>query len=204
MGMNEKCMDMNEKWVMADDANDYLSADEYIDFGDKVIQALARQLKGNNDKETIENTFKFVRDKITHSRDAHREETPAKASDVLQLKTGLCWAKSNLLAALLRANEIPCGIMYQRLPWNHGTAFCIHALNAVCFNNCWIRIDARGNRPGVDAQFDPPLEKVAFDANRPGCIDYQNIYAHPSPKLMNLLETSESLSQVCADMPDTF
>ena len=40
---------------------------------------------------------------------------PKKASDVLLNKTGICWTKSCLLAALLRTNGIPSGISYQLL-----------------------------------------------------------------------------------------
>ncbi len=44
-----------------------------------------------------------VRDNIHHSRDYKDEITTYKASDVLKYKTGWCYAKSHLWAALLRA-----------------------------------------------------------------------------------------------------
>lgn len=37
------------------------------------------------------------------------------ASDVLQHRSGICYAKSNLLAALLRKEGIPTRFCYQRL-----------------------------------------------------------------------------------------
>ena len=68
---------------------------------------------------------------------------------------GICWAKSNLFAALLRANNIPAGICYQRLTLGDtpDTGYCIHALNAVYIKsiNKWIRLDARGNKNGINA-----------------------------------------------------
>lgn len=38
-----------------------------------------------------------------------------RASDVLRRGTGLCFAKAHLLAALLRAVGVPCGLCYQVL-----------------------------------------------------------------------------------------
>ena len=55
----------------------------------------------------------------------------------------------------------------------------------------WIRLDARGNKKGVDAQFDLQTEKLAFVV-RTNMVeaDYRTIYAKPSDKLMNVLENN--------------
>ena len=55
------------------------------------------------------------------------------ASDALKNKTGICWIKSFLLAALLRANQIPSGISYQLLTRadDASDGYMIHALNTV-------------------------------------------------------------------------
>jgi len=67
---------------------------------------------------------------------------------VLKYKTGYCYAKSHLLAALLRANNIPAGLCYQRLTIeNDMLPYCLPALNAVYLPKYgWYRIDARGNK----------------------------------------------------------
>lgn len=113
--------------------------------------------------------------------------------EVLEQGVGICWAKANLLAALLRACGIPVGICYQRLTLGDvpETGFCIHALNAVYIKslNRWIRLDARGNKTGVDAQFDLEQERLAFPVRKDlGEVDYGIVYANPSDKLMQLLE----------------
>ena len=42
----------------------------------------------------------------------------------------ICYAKSHLLAGLLRANGIPAAFVYQRLRLNDdGPLFCLHGLN---------------------------------------------------------------------------
>jgi transglutaminase-like putative cysteine protease len=86
-----------------------------------------------------------------------------RASEVLQHKTGYCFAKSHLLAALLRANQIPVGFCYQRLSIDdNGAPYSLHGFNAVYFPEVgWYRVDARGNKEGVTAQFTPPQEQLA-------------------------------------------
>ena len=138
---------------------DYLKKSEYIDFDNKIIAEKAKELKkaSNDDISLIKNTYEFVRDEINHSWDAKDSRITAKASEVLKEGVGICWAKSNLLAALLRYNGIPTGICYQKLTLgaSKGTKFCIHALNVVYIKSLdkWIRLDARGNKKNVDAQF---------------------------------------------------
>ncbi len=108
--------------------------------------------------------FEFVRDSIKHSWDYQLNPVTCKASDVLLYGTGYCYAKSHLLAALLRANHIPAGLCYQRLTIeNDVPPYCLHGLNAVYLKqHGWYRMDARGNKAGVNAEFVPPIEKLAF------------------------------------------
>ena len=88
------------------------------------------------------------RDEIQHCMDFRRLEVTCRASEVLEAGTGFCYAKSHLLAALLRANSIPAGFCYQRLSidgvW---PPFSLHGFNAVWLPDFgWYRIDARGNK----------------------------------------------------------
>ncbi|MCG2991451.1 transglutaminase-like domain-containing protein, partial [Escherichia coli] len=53
--------------------------------------------------EKVKTAFEFVRDRISHSWDIQSTRVTCKASEVLKYKEGICYAKSNLLAALLRA-----------------------------------------------------------------------------------------------------
>ena len=66
--------------------------------------------KSNSSLDYIKKAYEFVRDEIPHSWDIGTEVVSRKASDVLLNKTGICWTKSCLLVALLRANCIPAGI----------------------------------------------------------------------------------------------
>jgi len=95
-------------------------------------------------------TYEYVRDRISHSWDIQNALITWKASAVLEKKHGLCYAKSHLLAALLRANGIPAGMCYQylRLDGTQQSELILHGLNAVHFASIgrWVRLDARGNK----------------------------------------------------------
>src|SRR5512135_2957192 len=153
----------------------YLGSSEFINWKHPDITAKASELSAgcNSKTEIAKRCFEFVRDEIRHSRDFSMNPVTCRASDVLLHKTGYCYAKSHLLAALLRANGIPAGLCYQRLSKNDdGPPYCLHGLNAVYLpESGWYRIDARGNKPGVDAQFTPPVEKLAFSIVNAGEID---------------------------------
>ena len=155
-------------------------------------------------EEIARSCFEFVRDEIKHSKDYQLNPVTCKASAVLLYKTGYCYSKSHLLAALLRANGIPAGICYQRLTIDDNRPpFCIHALNAVYLPLIgWYRIDARGNKPGVDAQFIPPIEKLAFPIMVEGEADLPGIWHEPLPQVIKVLRSSKSFQEVADNLPD--
>ena len=140
--------------------DEYLRPTEVMDCDHPEVRHLARALAdGVSDPTAIaKRSFEWVRDEIRHSGDFQVNQPTCAASEVLRHKAGWCYAKSHLLAALLRANGIPAGLCYQRLAMDGGThRFMLHGLNAVLLPEFgWYRIDPRGNKPGVDARFDPP------------------------------------------------
>ncbi|MGN6087356.1 transglutaminase-like domain-containing protein [Trinickia sp.] len=184
----------------------YLSSSEYIDFEAPEVQALARHLatEAASETELVRLAFEFVRDEIRHSVDFKLNPVTCKASDVLRHKTGYCYAKSHLLAALLRANGIPTGLCYQRLSIAGGDApYCLHGLNAVYLKEWgWYRVDARGNKPGVNAQFQPPREALAFPIVAPAERDLPEIWAEPLPVVVDALSRYDTYEQVLANLPD--
>ncbi|MDO9491038.1 transglutaminase domain-containing protein [Acetobacterium sp.] len=135
----------------------FLQATDIIDFHHLAIQNKAQQLfpTGMNDVEKTRTAFEFVRDEVPHTFDCNAQMITAKASDVLIHQTGICHAKANLLAALLRSQEIPTGFCFQHITLadDDSLGYCVHAYNAVFIEKNWIRLDARGNKPGVNAQF---------------------------------------------------
>ena len=184
----------------------YLGAGTWIDADHPDVAATARRLAAGagSEADIVRACFAFVRDEIAHSADVRRGPVTCSASSVLRNGVGFCYAKSHLLAALLRANGIPAGLCYQRLATGDSAApYCLHGLNAVYLADVgWYRLDPRGNKAGMDARFDPPREALAFAANGPGEGDLPGILAEPLPVVTGVLERCGSYQEVLACLPD--
>ncbi len=185
---------------------EFLASSNFIDWEQPKVLAKAKQLAAglDNVNEIARSCFHYVRDEIKHSWDYQLNPVTCKASDVLEHKTGYCYAKSHLLAALLRANKIPTGLCYQRLTiQNNKPPFSLHGLNAVYLPNYgWYRIDARGNKTGVEAEFCPPIEKLAFPIAVDGEADLPEVWAEPLPEVVKVLENSSNFQEVADNLPD--
>ena len=85
---------------------DYLIETPSIDYMNPLIRDKVRTLmdQSEDDLDYIKRSYIFVRNDIPHSWDIKTEVVSRTASDVLKNKTGICWTKSLLLAALLRAD----------------------------------------------------------------------------------------------------
>lgn len=185
---------------------EFLESSKYIDWSHPEVAVKAASLSaGSSDKLTVaKSCFEFVRDEIRHSWDHKMNPVTCKASEVLRHRTGYCYAKSHLLAALLRANGIPAGLCYQRLTIsNDGPSFSLHGLNAIYLEQFgWHRIDARGNKQGVRAEFCPPTEKLAFPIIADGEADLPEIWPEPLQVVVRVLESCQDYLQVSDNLPD--
>ena len=185
---------------------EYLQNTEIIDWQNPSILKLADRLaREKESKEEIARAcFEWVRDEIKHSCDYQMNPVTCKALDVLEHQTGYCYAKSHLLAALLRANKIPAGFCYQRLSvFDNGAPYSLHGLNAVYLDKYgWYRIDPRGNKSGVNARFTPPQEQLAFALNFTEEVDCQKIFAEPLDIVVNTLEKYNDWNEVLHNLPD--
>jgi len=187
---------------------EFLQESELVDFSTPNVQAMAENLAYglSSDLEIARECFLYVRDEIRHSGDFQDDITTLKASEVLKHKTGWCYAKSILLAALLRANSIPTGFCYQRLSCGEykDDVYCLHGLNAIYLKEYgWYRVDARGNKEGVDAQFNPPHEKLAFELQEHE-VDLKDIYEKPLAVVVEALLTNDTYAKMINNFPDIF
>lgn len=184
----------------------YFAASEVIDWDHPQVMEKAKQLAaGSADAHEIAlRCFSWVRDEIRHSFDepyAADARVGCSASEVLGLGHGICYAKSHLLAALLRANGIPAGFDYQRLH-DDKLDFCLHGFNTVWLPpHGWYRIDARGNTNGIDARFDPPQERLAFSSAARGEIDYRLNLPRPLPEVVRALRNSGRVDELGKALP---
>jgi transglutaminase-like putative cysteine protease len=184
----------------------FLKSTDIINWTHPAVSAKAKELaQGCTDKQKIaRRCFEWVRDAIQHSHDFRRNPVTCTASEVLTAGTGYCYAKSHLLAALLRANGIPAGLCYQRLSIDDaGPPYSLHGLNAVHLPEFgWYRLDSRGNKPGVDAQFTPPVERLAFQLNFPEERSFPEILPGPLPVVVTALRTHSTWDELYKHLPD--
>ncbi|WP_255988869.1 transglutaminase-like domain-containing protein [Chitinolyticbacter albus] len=176
----------------------YLQDSEVLDFTHPAVAALAVALRRDTVQASAQAAFEWVRDEIVHCNDAGREEVPVSASETLAIGTGFCFAKSHLLVALLRANGIAAGLCYQRLTVDGPTPpHCLHGLVAIALpEHGWYRCDPRGNtRPGVNAQFTPGVERLAYPVLHAGECLYPGIHAQPLPELVAYLRSISAVSE---------
>jgi transglutaminase-like putative cysteine protease len=112
---------------------------------------------------------------------------------VLSEGVGLCYAKSNLLAAILRSQGVPAGLCYQRLG-DPDDGYVLHGLVAVHLNGAWHRQDPRGNKVGIDAQFSRGTEQLAYviDENK-GERDYPRLYVSAVDEVVNALQDADDI-----------
>jgi len=186
----------------------YLEATEIIDYNNIEIQHLAKALAEgcSTDVAIAKKCYEWVRDEIRHSGDHKDDITTCKASDVLKYKTGWCYAKAHLLAALLRANVIPTGFCYQRLSCSEylPDIYCLHGLNWIYLKEYgWYRVDARGNKEGVNAQFIPPYEQLAFRPQE-NEYDLNDNLVEPLEVVVQTLKQYQSYDEMICHFPDVF
>jgi len=194
----------------SDDLSEYLASDKIIDWQTPAIRQMALELTRSLSDETAKARclYEWVRDTILHSNDAGLDIVTCTASDVLHHGTGICFAKSHLLAALLRAVNIPAGFCYQvlRLDPPVDNEPVLHGFNAIYLASLdkWIRVDARGNFNGINAQFDIKKEQLAF-AMDPLADEfiYEAIFAAPVSSVVNRLKMYDTISELWQDLPSS-
>lgn len=183
--------------------DEYLRATDVIDWNHPAVMQLAKELGNGSTLEVAQRCYEWVRDNVRHSYDYKLNPVTCSASEVLAARTGYCYAKSHLLAALLRANGIPAGFSYQRITAYDDYTFCLHGLNSIYLPEFgWYRVDSRGNKAGVNAQFVPPVERLAFKPAIEGEKDFTEVWADPLPEVVKALRTYQTYDALAEHLPD--
>ena len=189
---------------------DYLKCTPIVDWKTPAVIAQTQAITYGltHDVAKARALFAWVRDTIPHSRDIGSDVVTCTASEVLEQRTGLCYAKSHLLAAMLRCAGIPAGCCYQvfrrNLPY-HGLA--LHGLNGLYLASLsqWVRVDARGNTGTIDAQFSLTEEKLAFPIDpQQGEFLYETIYTDLALEVVAVLRGFTHLHALWPHLPLPF
>jgi transglutaminase-like putative cysteine protease len=196
--------------IMDSQLTAYLEETSVINYSHPAIQKQVQLFKqtGKTKLEQIDLAFQFARDRIQHSFDS-KEVCPVTitASDTLEKKEGICFAKAHLLAAFLRALNIPTGFCYQKVT-RKGTVesgYALHGLNAVYIEEVdkWVRLDPRGNKPGVYSEFRMEEEILAYTLHSElGEIDYPYIFAKPLNSVVYAMEISNDSIELFNNRPE--
>ena len=194
--------------LYSNEPDEYLNHDSVIDYDNKSIIEMADMLfkKADHELDFIRKAYEFVRDNIKHSADINEDEITCAASEVLKAGHGICFAKSHLLAALLRCKSVPTGFCYQKLILDDETApvLIYHGLNAVYIKDYkkWIRLDARGNKIGVNAQFSIETEQLAFPIRSElGEVDSLVVYPNPDIEVLRKLRRYKTRTELWKNLP---
>lgn len=79
----------------------------------------------------------------------------------------------------------------------------LHGLNALYLKDFgWYRVDARGNKKSINAEFSPPLEQLAFKVNTSHEIDFHEILNEPLSIVITALQTYRSFEESLKHLPD--
>ncbi|WP_433593174.1 transglutaminase-like domain-containing protein [Nocardia sp. CA-145437] len=175
----------------------YLAGDSIVEVDHPAVRELGNELRSGADGEAefARGAFAWVRDNVAHSYDARDSRVTLRASEVLEQRVGLCYAKSHLLAAVLRGQGIPTALCYQRL--THGDGHVLHGLVAVYLDGAWHRQDPRGNRVDISAEFSLAEERLAFPVDpRLGEVDYPELYRTPAQSIVDTLSKATDILAV--------
>lgn len=175
----------------------YLRGGPVIQLDDPAVRSLAHDLRRDapEDVEFAGTAFDWVRDEVGHSFDVGDPRVTLTAGEVLRERVGLCYAKSHLLAALLRVGGIPTGLCYQRL--THGDSHVLHGLVAVYLHGTWHRQDPRGNKDGVTAAFSLTDERLAGPVDPAlGEIDYPQVMVSPAASVVRVLSSTTNVLSI--------
>jgi transglutaminase-like putative cysteine protease len=199
-----------ELFLSSENMHDYLEETEIINYRHpSILKKIEEfQQKGKNKLEWAHLAFDFVRDEIQHSFDKESSLVTISSSNTLENREGICFAKAHLLAAFLRGMDIPSGFCYQRVT-RKGTpdsGYALHGLNALYLDeiNSWIRVDPRGNKPGVNSEFSIQHEKLAYPIRTElDEIDYPIIYSKPLDKVILSMQHAADCKELFFSRPES-
>jgi len=182
----------------------FLAFSAVVDGDHPDVRRLAETIGRKDPLTTIQAAYQLVRDEFAHSYDIGATDVSVSASDVVRNGHGICFAKSHLLAGLLRASGIPAGLCYQKLArTDRGPGgSCLHGLNAVWLEGSWRRLDPRGNKPTTELPFDPNYERLAYTIEiTRGERDYPDVFSEPLRCVLLALSGSDTVAELDRNLP---
>lgn len=193
----------------SDDLGRYLEDTITIDWQTPIVSERATALLAGCDtpEARVEALFRFVRDEIADAVETPDAPLACSASQVLHAGAGLDYAKSHLLAALLRFAGVPTGFCYARLvDPEHPGRFVLRGSNAIWWapGACWVPLDASDGRgaAAVSVRFAPPWQLPTLPDPGRGEGFLPAILRRPPRRIIDLLERAPDLAAALRGRPD--
>lgn len=191
--------------------SDYLTeVQPAIVFSTPYIQNRIKEIeaKAETDFDKAKMAFEIARDEVLHNFDTKDPIVTISAEEALQNKAGICFAKAHTFATLTRGMGIPTGFCYQRVlrkPMDTSSGYALHGLNAVYLKEKgWFRVDSRGNKPGIDSQFNAEQEQLAYVIHEDlGEIDYPNVFIKPLDSVIESMKDSATSQELFFNRPES-
>lgn len=196
--------------IESDQLSDYLTElPPVIDWHTPHVQSKIQEIeaRASTPHDRAQLAFEYARDGIQHSFDTKSTMITITAEDAINKGEGICFAKSHVLATLLRGMGIPAGFCYQRVLRKTNdpqSGHALHGLNAIYLEpHGWFRVDPRGNKPEVNSQFTIDHEQLAYPI-RPelGEVDYPNVFVKPLPSVLRAMNETRDCHTLFFDRPD--
>lgn len=187
----------------------FLEEKDLVDISNVKAYALELTKNLSSNEEKAELLYTFVRDEIKHSADINESNVTKYASEVLKYKHGICFAKSILLAAMLRSIPIPAGFGFQKIILDDIKYPCLvlHSYVFIYLDNIdkWIKVDPRGNKSGVNAEFCIDEPKMAFEIRIELDEIDQNInHPYPLESVVKSLKENNTMDKLMNNLPKDF
>lgn len=169
-------------------------------------QARALAAPCEEDAERVQRAFAFVRDEIA-TPDSDASPVACSAGQVLRQGAALSFARSHLLAALLRAVGLPAGFLYQRVrSGDQQPRLVLYGLAAVRLEERWVPLDAGGDSP-LEGSRRIELDPAAPELSHPrgsehGEVLLPTLFSKPSRRVLDLLQRTPDVAAVLAHRPD--
>lgn len=185
-------------------AEDSVGSTDVIEADAPAIRALAEQVAGDaKGAEAARLLFDWVRDEITYDMAPDVESREDwKATATLERGRGFCQQKAVLLASLLRARDIPAGVVLQDLLDHkipaHYVEFIgsqrleLHGLTCAFLDGRWVRLDATLPRSFVERK---RYRLVEFDGTEDAVLAETDADGNPHFEILKELGS-------WADLPD--
>lgn len=123
----------------------YIAPSTFVDFDNDSIQQLlcSLDLEGLDDMEKVTRIHDWIAANIAYDYNSYQSKVNELvcASETLKKRSGMCRDYAFLFAALTRASNLPCKVVYGQASFDNKRPSELHAWNEVLVGDKWVSVD---------------------------------------------------------------